>query len=364
MGFLQPKDPRRPSPRPVLCKLWIPIGDCGIDDAENGEVCYTLEENETALRSSTLTRDTNQSDGFGWTSAFSKSALVSGLISDQGSTLSTSSNAAVEMEDAEVQAISELRLRLREEAGLHDLPDDLLHCCCRVAGGNKSLAFQRARDMFEWRAQEGVDGIMTDPAALAAEKFWRPLLHYGLPGLDRKFRPVMIQAMGRWDMKALRMATRDRKSGLIRAHLLLYETLRRQAQEALLLRPAPEPLAGGGCGKRRLRPVRWVLVLDVGGLSLWHTRYPEVLSCLKEVGRTVSRYYPESVDRMFVVNASSSFHAIWRIISHLFKPNTRAKVRVLPEGDFRELLAECGSVCIPEHLGGRLPASMLPDVAA
>lgn len=309
----------------------------------------------------------------------SKAVFASGLsMGEDGASVSASSySQPADLEDVEAQAINDLRLRLQVEAGLRDLPDDLLHCCCRVAGYSASLSFQRARDMFEWREREGLDSILTDPGALAAERFWGPLLHWGLPGRDRKSRPVMIQAVGRWDMKALSVAMRDRKSTLIRSHMLIYETLRRQALEVLALRAAAEQAAGGVAprgaegaaaapwgGRRRPRPVRWVIVLDVGGLSLWHTRYPEVLACFKEASKMGSRYYPETVDRMFVVNASSSFHIIWRFLSHFIKPNTRAKVRVLPEGDFRELVAECGAACLPVQLGGLLPADALPHVAA
>jgi hypothetical protein len=282
----------------------------------------------------------------------------------------------------------------------------LLHCAIRVSKNNPAKAYQRAQEMLEWRQREGVDQILTNPSDLAEEQFWRPLLRYELPGVDRKSRPVMIQAIGRWDMRALNKAVRERRQGLLRAHMVVYEMLRRQAQEAASIAgqagaataspsasprtsPCPSPGAspetsaatraagsaavgteaseasssivssteGSWCCERSqsLPTLRWVVVLDMEGLSLWHTRYPEVLALLKEAGALGSRYYPETVDRMFVVNAPPGFDMIWRrLLCRFVKPNTRAKVRILPEGDFSDLVAECGASCIPMRLGGQL----------
>jgi len=372
LSFWHSKDPRRPCPQPPTSKIWACNGDRGIDDTESGEAVITPQEIDDGSPVRLESR-TNSIAAFERTLA--SASFATGVSSPweeeaMNGTASCSSLPA-DLEDIEFQTISDLRLRLEDQAGLKDLPHDLLHCCCRVSHNNVSRAYQRARDMFDWRQREGVDTILADPTALAAESFWRPLLHYGLPGRDRKCRPVLIQAVGRWDMKALGVAMRNRKSALFRSQVVMYETLRTQAREAEAQRfmERSEADCGGNAavradaaGGRRLRPLRWVIVLDASGLSISHARYPEVLSCLKEVSKLGSRYYPENVDRMFVVNASSSFHVIWRVISPFVKPNTRAKVRVLPEGDSRELLAECGPECIPEHLGGRLPADALPYI--
>jgi len=294
---------------------------------------------------------------------------------DNTSTCSSKSAAPVDLEDAETQVIAELRGRLHKEAGYRDLPNDLLHSCCRVCKNDPERAFRRALDMLSWREREGVDLILTNPAAVAEELSWRRLLRYGFAGKDRKSRPVLIQAVGQWDMRALNAAVKERKQGLLQSHVVMYETLRRQAQEALLLQATAAPLDGVGFGEEvngriiippellRRRPLRWVIVLDVEGLSFWHTRFPEVLAGLQEASMLGSKYYPETVDRMFVVNASPGFHLTWRLISRFVKPNTRSKVRVLPAGENQDLIAECGSACIPVHLGGLLPASALPYLA-
>jgi len=355
--------PSRPAPRVSRHRLWRVEGDHGVADSETcGEGLRSLHQE--LLESSGGSADNQQ-----------RRSLASGASAsmpcDNTSSCSSRSTAPAELDDAETQVIAELRHRLHKEAGYRDLATDLLHSCCRVCKRDPERAFRRALDMLSWREREGVDLILSNPAAVAEELSWRRLLRYGFAGKDKKSRPVMIQAVGQWDMRALHAAVKERKQGLLQAHVVVYETLRRQAQEALLLQATAAPVDGAGYAKEvipppellRRRPLRWVIVLDVEGLSFWHTRFPEVLAGLQEASVLGSKYYPETVDRMFVVNASPGFHLTWRLISRFVKPNTRSKVRVLPAGDYQDLIAECGSACIPVHLGGLLPASALPYVA-
>jgi len=361
--------PSRPAPRLSRHRLWKVDGDHGVVDSEAcGEVFVALRHELLDGSSGPADSQQRRSTASGFTTA-------SGFMPcDNTSTCSSKSAAAVELEEAETQVLAELRRRLHKEGGYRDLPNDLVHSVFRVCRRDPERAFRRALDMLSWREREGVDLILTNPAAVAEELSWRRLLRYGFPGKDRKSRPVMIQAVGQWDMRALNAAVKERKQGLLRSHVVVYETLRRQAQEALLLQVnAASRDSDGSCKEvngriilppemLRRRPLRWVIVLDVEGLSFWHTRFPEVLAGLQEASVLGSKYYPETVDRMFVVNASPGFHLTWRLISRFVKPNTRSKVRVLPAGDYQDLIAECGSACIPVHLGGLLPASALPFV--
>lgn len=358
--------PSRPAPRVSRHKPWKVDGDHGVVDSEAGEVFRSLHRE--LLENSSGSADSQQRR------LVASGIPVSLMTCDNTSSCSSRSSAPVDLEDAETQVIAEVRRRLHKEAGYRDLPNDLLHSCCRVCRSDPERAFLRALDMLSWREREGVDHILTNPVAVAEELSWRRLLRYGFAGKDRKSRPVMIQAVGQWDMRALSAAVKERKEGLLQSHVVVYETLRRQAQEALLLQATAAPTdsdAGKEVNGRiilppemlRRRPLRWVIVLDVGGLSFWHTRFPEVLAGLQEASVLGSKYYPETVDRMFVVNASPGFHLTWRLISRFVKPNTRSKVRVLPAGNYQDLIAECGSACIPVHLGGLLPASALPYVA-
>jgi len=359
--------PGRPAPRVSRHRLWKVDGDHGVVDSEAcGEVFQSLHQELLEGNSGPVDCQHHRSVASG--------ASVS-TPCDNTSTCSSRNTAPVDLEDAETQVIAELRHRLLKEAGYRDLPNDLLHSCCRVCKRDPDRAFRRALDMLAWREREGVDSILTNPAAVAEELSWRRLLRYGFAGKDRKSRPVMIQAVGQWDMRALNAAIKERKQGLLQSHVVVYETLRRQAQEALLLQATAAPTDSDGFGEEvngriilppellRRRPLRWVIVLDVEGLSFWHTRFPEVLAGLQEASVLGSKYYPETVDRMFVVNASPGFHLTWRLIARFLKPNTRSKVRVLPAGDNQDLISECGSACIPVHLGGLLPASALPYVA-
>eukprot|EP00929_Paragymnodinium_shiwhaense_P069461 TRINITY_DN35023_c0_g1_i3.p1 TRINITY_DN35023_c0_g1~~TRINITY_DN35023_c0_g1_i3.p1 ORF type:complete len:424 (-),score=77.80 TRINITY_DN35023_c0_g1_i3:58-1329(-) len=235
--------------------------------------------------------------------------------------------------------IAQLRARLAAATSVAeaDIPDDIIAACVKVCHNDLNKAFDRASETLRWRLTGGINGILEDPMALVQEEALRPVLRYALPGCDRQRRPVMIQAVGKWDMEALNRLVRDKRQ----------EMLRRQWLQSVQASDKPQ-----NC--------RWVVLMDMEGLTLWHTRYPEVLACLKEVSLMSSKYYPESLDSIFVCNAPTGFSFIWSLIGHFMKPKTRSKVRVLPKGDFSDLVSECGEECLPKQFGGILPRDTFP----
>lgn len=239
-----------------------------------------------------------------------------------------------------------LRLHLAAEApGLGEVPNDILRNISRFSNGDAAKASSRAMSVLQWRAQEQVDAILSDAAALAEERLWRKLLCYDLPGLDIQNRPLMLQSVGRWNLEEMSTAMQESPEALLRSQVVVYETLRQQA------------CSTGSPAQQ------WVLVLDMSGLSVRHTWYPVIFSKLSQVGELSRKYYPESVERIFVVNAPVGFSAIWRVLERVVKPHTRSKVQVLPNGDYSALLQECGPDRIPKMLRGRLPDEQVPYFA-
>jgi len=251
----------------------------------------------------------------------------------------------------EAQASAVARLRgLAAKAGLRGVPEGLLQRCCAAAENDVEGAYHRLRDIIRWRQREGVQHLLEKPGALAAERWYRGLLHYGLTGQDRQGRAVMIEAIGQWDMEELDRAARERKEEMLRAHLVVCELLLKQAEESASARSPVQRVPG------------FVAVLDMEGISLKHNplAYPQVLNVLKEVSKINARYYPEAVEHVFVVNAPRLFHSIWRYLAPFVLPSSGVRVDVLPKGEFGPLLRECGAACLPVQLGGTLPAQTGP----
>eukprot|EP00928_Gymnodinium_smaydae_P023803 TRINITY_DN19496_c0_g1_i1.p1 TRINITY_DN19496_c0_g1~~TRINITY_DN19496_c0_g1_i1.p1 ORF type:complete len:261 (-),score=70.08 TRINITY_DN19496_c0_g1_i1:17-799(-) len=204
--------------------------------------------------------------------------------------------------------------------------------------------------------------MLDDPQVLAEERTWRKLLLYDLRGLDVRRRPVMIEAVGRWNMELLDAEVRRRPRSLLRSHLAVCEMLLRQS----CADGAAEMGGAGAAPTPRAAPAfrRWVVIFDMEGLSLRHVRHAGVLSSLKEISAMDELYYPDTIEHVFIVNTPAVFFLVWRIVARFVNADTQAKVHVLPRGDFRELLEECGRDCLPPALGGAGTPSAALEFAA
>jgi len=239
----------------------------------------------------------------------------------------------------------------------------LLQRCCTSAHNNVKSAYARAKEIVAWRRQESIDLVLDKPSAVAAEHWYRKLLHYGLPGQDCKGRAVMIEAVGQWDMDELDRAAREKKNDMLQAHVVVCETLLKQAEEAVGVHAQQEKTDGAPFeGVQRLRVPGFIAVLDMKGLSFNHNPmvYPQVLRVLKEVSNINAKYYPGAIEHVFIVNAPKVFLSIWRLISSFVVPSSGCKVDVLPYGKFDLLLQECGPHCLPAQLGGSMPRDTPP----
>mmetsp|Transcript_10039 Transcript_10039/g.29655 ORF Transcript_10039/g.29655 Transcript_10039/m.29655 type:complete len:356 (+) Transcript_10039:62-1129(+) len=258
-----------------------------------------------------------------------------------------------ELSEWEADAVAELRRRLAV-AGLGQVPEGLLQRCAR-ASGDVEQAYAQLRDIMRWRQHGGVAEILDRPEAIADEHWYRHILQYGLPGKDRQGRAVMIEAVGQWDMTALDRASRERREAMLRSHVVVCETLLRQAQESA----GTEAVAEGGAVPR----IRgFVAVLDMKGISLAQNPmgFPELLNTLKEISKINARYYPEAIEHVFVVNAPSVFRVIWKALAPFVLPTSGVQVDVLRTGQFGPLVRELGKDVLPEQLGGSLPANTAP----
>lgn len=246
---------------------------------------------------------------------------------------------------SEADTVLQLRMRLAD-SGVQQAPNSLLQRACMSAEGDIEAAYAKVREVLNWRRWNKVDGLLADSEAVQDEREWyRKLLHYELCGPDRKGRTVMVEAVGRWDMKAIDEVARQegQMQRMVQAHTVVCE---------LLLQPA-EQIRVGGDGIPRARG--FVAVLDMAGISMKQNPlgYPQLQQALKEISTINARYYPQAVEHVFVVNTPLVFDVIWRVVARMALPSSGGKVSVLRKGDYSPLVAECGRGCLPAHLGGR-----------
>lgn len=253
--------------------------------------------------------------------------------------------------DCEAALRHEFWSKLAVLPGPGQVAEDLLLRCCRAERGETAAARRRLQSNLEWRAVHGIDKLLEDPEALAHEQECKEVLHYSLTGWDRRGRPVMVQAVGLWDLEAVDLVVREQHDEFVRSHLVVVEVLLRQARQAV----AAERAEG-----RSAQVSGWVGVFDLEGFSLRVTAYPAIRICLAEIRTLFLTYHPDAVDDLFIVNAPPSFYVLWHILCRILRADTRARVHVLPRGDFRALVHDCGGDCLPEELGGNLPRQTPP----
>ncbi|KAI8374128.1 CRAL-TRIO domain-containing protein [Radiomyces spectabilis] len=81
---------------------------------------------------------------------------------------------------------------------------------------------------------------------------------------------------------------------------------------------------------------------------------------LKAVADIVQHYYPETLHRLFIINAPSAFVMMWKVIRPWLNPGTLDKVQILGK-DFKNVLLEhIDAENLPDFLGGTCTCDQMP----
>ncbi|KAL1546772.1 phosphatidylinositol/phosphatidylcholine transfer protein SFH6-like [Salvia divinorum] len=92
-------------------------------------------------------------------------------------------------------------------------------------------------------------------------------------------------------------------------------------------------------------------ILDVEGLNLMSLTGP-VVEFIKVVQKVDNDNYPETLSRMFIVNAGPGFRMIWNVVKPLLDPETTSKIQVLGSSYQRKLLEVIDESELPDFFGG------------
>eukprot|EP00474_Spongospora_subterranea_P004597 CRZ05055.1 hypothetical protein [Spongospora subterranea] len=108
------------------------------------------------------------------------------------------------------------------------------------------------------------------------------------------------------------------------------------------------PTASARCGRLIDQQIT---IVDLNGLNSSHIS-KNVYQYIKSCAEIDQKYYPEALNRMFVVNAPFLFSAIWRVIKPWVEPRTSEKISITRNGNEDELLKIIDRDCLPDFLGG------------
>ncbi|XP_050375709.1 phosphatidylinositol/phosphatidylcholine transfer protein SFH11 [Argentina anserina] len=202
----------------------------------------------------------------------------------------------------------------------------------------------KAKEAFlaylKWREDYKVDAI---PKDLKFEEYElvKKCYPHGFHGVDRYGRPVYIERIGMVDLnKLLQVTTLER---FTRYHVS-------EQEKTLNVRYPTCSIAA----KKHVAST--TSILDVHGVGLANFSKP-ARYLFMEIQKIDSNYYPETLNRLYIVNAGNGFQMLWKAVKAFLDERTLAKIQVLGYKYQSDLLEVIDQSNLPTFLGGTCTCS-------
>ncbi|KAL3503689.1 hypothetical protein ACH5RR_038138 [Cinchona calisaya] len=238
----------------------------------------------------------------------------------------------------EETAVCEFRQKLLDRDMLPARHDDyyILLRFLKARDFNTEKTIQMWEEMLKWRKEFGTDTIFED---FKFEELEEVLQYYpqGYHGVDREGRPVYIERLGQAHPgKLMRITTIDR---YLKYHVQEFEKAIYEKFPACSI-----------AAKRRICST--TTILDVQGLGAKNFSRTAA-NLLASITKIDNNYYPETLHRMFIVNAGPGFKKVlWPAAQRFLDAKTIAKIQVLEHKSLGKLLEAIESSQLPDFLGG------------